>query len=397
MAMTATDDTLRSLDATIESLSDLASAWRDQRADRLGRTSLDPADFDAIADTGYLRSMVPAADGGMWIDAARSIRPISTMLRTLGAVDPSVALVSSMHPAVLAFWMAAPPSDAPIWAEQRAAVAATASAGQRWGTITSEPGSGGDIMKTRTTATPVEGDLGANGAVPGRTYSLSGVKHFGSGMGVTDWMITTARPDGEDDPAIFFFPVTGVPWDGSAGLTLVAEWDGIGMAATQSHGMRLDGITAIRLEHDGPIAEFGVATTPFNLVLFASVITGVLDEAIAVARGRLADRRDDLRAYERVTWSRAEQRYWLATRALEGAIAAVETGDGPVALHGALRGKQSIAELAEEILADLAKVLGGGSFSQRSPYAHWYNDIRALGFLRPPWGLAHDQLFETSW
>ena len=42
-------------------------------------------------------------------------------------------------------------------------------------------------------------------------------------------------------------------------------------------------------------------------------------------------------------------------------------------------------------------MLGGGTFSQRSPFAHWFEDVRALGFLRPPWGLAYDGLFATSW
>jgi hypothetical protein len=41
-------------------------------------------------------------------------------------------------------------------------------------------------------------------------------------------------------------------------------------------------------------------------------------------------------------------------------------------------------------------VLGGGTFSQRSPFSHWFEDVRALGFLRPPWGLAYDNLFATS-
>ena len=44
----------------------------------------------------------------------------------------------------------------------------------------------------------------------------------------------------------------------------------------------------------------------------------------------------------------------------------------------------------------LGRVLGGGTFSQRSPFSHWLEDVRALGFLRPPWGLANDQLFLTS-
>ncbi len=34
----------------------------------------------------------------------------------------------------------------------------------------------------------------------------------------------------------------------------------------------------------------------------------------------------------------------------------------------------------------------GSAFSERSPFADWYEDVRALGYLRPPWALAFDQL-----
>ena len=71
-------------------------------------------------------------------------------------------------------------------------------------------------------------------------------------------------------------------------------------------------------------------------------------------------------------------------------------GDPAAALHAALRAKQAVAELAEGTLLRITRVLGGGTFSQRSPFAHWFEDVRALGFLRPPWGLAYDQLFATS-
>jgi hypothetical protein len=46
-------------------------------------------------------------------------------------------------------------------------------------------------------------------------------------------MLTVAVPDGEAAPDIFFVDMRGVPWDGSAGVTLTAAWDGHGMAATQ--------------------------------------------------------------------------------------------------------------------------------------------------------------------
>jgi hypothetical protein len=41
-------------------------------------------------------------------------------------------------------------------------------------------------------------------------------------------------------------------------------------------------------------------------------------------------------------------------------------------------------------------VIGGGTYSRRNPFAHWSEDVRALGFLRPPWGLAYDNLFALS-
>jgi hypothetical protein len=74
----------------------------------------------------------------------------------------------------------------------------------------------------------------------------------------------------------------------------------------------------------------------------------------------------------------------------------VESGDHPRSLHAVLRAKQAVAELAEASLGRLARVIGGGTFSRRSPFASWFEDVRALGFLRPPWGLAYDTLFLTS-
>ena len=125
---------------------------------------------------------------------------------------------------------------------------------------------------------------------------------------------------------------------------------------------------------------------------FVAVVLGVLDEAIATARAQIRDRADALRAYERVEWTKAEQDHWLAVQAHEGALRALESGDAVAAAHAALRAKQSIAELAEQTLLRLGRVLGGGTFSQRSPFSHWLEDVRALGFLRPPWGLANDAL-----
>ena len=381
---------------TVDGVSDavraIASQWRGQRAERLARRALDRADFDQLREAGILTLIAPVDAGGLWKSIETSLRPMCEVYRQLGAVDPSVALVSSMHPAVLSFWVASPDAAQPDWEAQRQAVFASALAGEQWGTVTSEPGSGGDIARTRAVATPID----AHAFLPGRGYSVAGDKHFGSGFGVTDRMITTAVPQGEDGPTIFVIDARNRPWDGSAGLTLMAEWDGMGMAATQSHAMRLDAVPTVRLGWDGPFDAITRAAGPYTTLLFTAVVLGVLDEAVGLAREQLQKKAGELRAYEQVEWSRAELQHWTAVQAYEGGLRAAESGDAAVAFRGGLRAKEAVAELAEEVLLRLTRVLGGGTFSQRSPFAHWFEDVRALGFLRPPWGFAYDALFVTS-
>lgn len=374
------------------SIDEIAAQWRAERAERQARRHLDRRDFDLLRDAGLLKLAVPESAGGSWRNAASSARRVCEIYRRLASADPSVALVSTMHPTVLGFWLSTSDPSQPDWEAQRQAVFASAAAGEQWGTITSEPGSGGDMARTRAIATPTD----AQPFLPGRSYAVTGDKHFGSGLGITDRMITTAIPEGETDPMVFVLDVRGRPWDGSAGLRLTAEWDGMGMAATQSHAMRLEGAPAVRLAWNGALDQITRPAGPYVATVFTSVIVGVLDEAIGTAREQLRSKSDQLRAYERVEWSRAEMDHWLAVQAYEGALRAIEGGDLATAFHAALRAKEAIADLAEAALLRITRVLGGGTFSRRSPFAHWFEDVRALGFLRPPWGLAYDGLFATS-
>ncbi|HEX4868653.1 MAG TPA: acyl-CoA dehydrogenase family protein [Acidimicrobiales bacterium] len=369
----------------------IAARWRGERAERLARQHLERADFDELRDAGVLALPVPVDHGGRW-EGVTSLRPMAELYRHLAGADASVALVSVMHPAVLGYWLFAPPHEGDAWRAQRDAVFASALAGQQWGTITSEPGSGGDIARTKATAQPLAGEP----FLAGELYGVSGDKHFGSGSGICHRMITTAVADGESAPAVFVLDTDGQPWDGSAGFTLLAEWDGMGMAATQSHGMRLGGAPAVRMAWDGPVEQVTMAAGPAIATLFTSVVLGILDEAVGTARAQLAAKADQLRAFEAVEWARAEAEHWLAVQAYEGALRAVEGADLAIALHDAIRAKQLVAELGEQVLLRLTRVLGGGTYSRRSPFARWFEDVRALGFLRPPWGLAYDTLLLTS-
>ncbi len=380
------------LDDLHRSIDEISTKWRSERTDRQARRHLERRDFDLLRDAGLLKLAAPQDTGGLWQSAESSARTACELYRRLASADPSVALVSAMHPSVISFWLASPDPSQPAWEEQRHAVFASAVAGEQWGTITSEPGSGGDIGRTRATASPAD----IPPFLPGDSYVVTGDKHFGSGFGMTDRMMTTAVAEDESDPTIFVLDVTDRPWDGTAGLALTAEWDGMGMAATQSHAMRLVQAPAVRLAWNGELDAITRAAGPLVATLFTGVILGVLDEAIETARQQLAKKVDQLRAYEQVEWARAELDHWLAVQAFEGALRAIEGGDPATAFHAAVRAKQAVADLAETGLLRITRVLGGGTFSQRSPFAHWFEDVRALGFLRPPWALAYDNLFATS-
>lgn len=361
----------------LEAVAQLSTRFASEQGARQGRRSLDQRDFEALAATGFPLLALPEELGGCWSGAARSVRPITRALRVLAHGDSSVALVASMHPAVLSYWLTAPMEErTPAFLAQLEEIAAGVKAGAWWGTITSEPGSGGDIERTRAVATPAGLPL---------AYRLTGEKHFGSGSGVTSFMVTSAVPDGEKGADWFFIDVRDIPWDGSRGVTLVSEWDGHGMTATQSHGFRFEGFPATRMASQGRFLEISQRAGGFIGCLFTSVVVGVVDAAMAAARLRLLQG-STLPPYEHEQWLTAANEAWIIDQCLEGMLRAVEEGRTP--RLAVAHGKLAVAELSERLLTRLSRIMGGASYSRRSPFGHWLADVRALGFLRPPWGLA---------
>lgn len=353
------------------------------------RQHLDRADFSALAEAGFLRTALPESRGGFWRGLSSSIRPYATLLRRLARGDPTVALVAAMHPIVVGHWLGVETTDAfdpdelPLWREQVEFVWSSIAAGHWWGTLTSEPGSGGDIRATHTVATQAP-----NEPLPLR-FLLTGEKHFGSGSGIASFMTTTARVGAETEPRAMFFDLRHAPWDGSTGLRLLRAWDGHGMRASQSHAFTLRDFPATAYAGARALPLVRGVVSQLGVGLFCAVAMGVIDNVLGWARPRLLV--DGARAFATAEVIHAENEAWLAEQAFEGLLRAIEAGDASAGLT-ALQAKWTIGALAESLCARLARAIGGSAFSRQSPLGQWADDLRALGFLRPPWALAFDQL-----
>ena len=377
-----------SVNAILDGASDLAREWAAQYPDRQQRTQADPEDFEVLRRLGIPLLGVPVEFGGLWESPARSSRPICTMLRVLAQGDPSVTLASAMHQLVLASWRTASVSEtyADAWAKQRKDVFQTVQDGAWWGTLISEPGSGGDSSLSSSDVV-----LAAAGSLE---YRLSGRKHFGSGSGITSYMITRAVPEGETETELFYLKVGDVPWDGSTGMKLTSEWRGHGMMSTNSHAFEFHDFPATRLAVPTTQLDTNPAAGGLSSMTFTSVIAGVVDAAMNHVRALLKSQSSSLRAFQQVEWTNAEQEAWLIEQAWEGAMRTFEQANPTSRTF--LLAKQSVAGLAESVLDRLCRISGGSSYTWYSPLGAWLEDVRALGYLRPPWSLAFDQMYQLN-
>ena len=379
---------MRNVKLLLAGMHEYAGRLAADRPARQRRRALDPADFEALRAIGLHRATVPVAYGGLWESPRQSMRALCEAHRILASADPSLALAASMHPSVLAHWRdpAPPATDADAWEAQKRAVFAVATEGAWWGTLISEPGSSGDIGNTRAVARR-DGDR----------FRLTGEKHFGSGSGAVSYVLTAGVPEGESEPRFFFLDVRNVPWDGSQGMRLIAEWDGHGMAATNSHGFRFDDFPATRLAWPGSWRTLLDAVGGGGAIVYTAVIVGVVEAAMRYMRDHLRRRGapGGLSAYAQMEWAAAYQEAWLLRAAYDTALQAFESGGG--ARREAALAKANIGVLAETVLTRLCRIAGGGVYGRSSPLGFWFEDVRACGFLRPPWALAADRVFQLSW
>jgi alkylation response protein AidB-like acyl-CoA dehydrogenase len=356
----------------LDRVAQLAEELARDHTRRQGARQLSHDDFDAVAETGFHKLVVPTALGGAWTSTASSTRVLAGALAMLAAGDSSLALILSMEPVALliAGWLTDIPIDQtdPGWREQRDHfLTLLAAEDTAWGVLLAERGN-----KIRATATRrVDG-----------TWSINGEKLAGSGWDYTSFMLTSAVPDGEDQPEAFVLDLRDR--DSLSGAEISRAWDGHGMTASGSHSIRLTGMGAERIAWPGRDAFItGAMSTPMPAARLAPFV-GIVRAAMASTKQQLEARGGIRGSLEAVEWARAQADGWLLDQAFEGVLRATETSCSSAEFDLETKlAKMAACELAESALRHASGAIGGSSYSAFSPIGWWHEDVRALGLLRP--------------
>ncbi|WP_322796997.1 acyl-CoA dehydrogenase family protein [Tepidiforma sp.] len=358
----------------VERARDLAKRFapRAQAHDREGSFPFE--NFAELREAGFYGLTVPRAFGG----AEAGLGTYLAVLEELARADGSTALAFMMHLKTFGQEREAP-SYPPAWFERlcRGAV----ERGELVNTVATEEGlgspSGGGVPDTFAVR---EGD----------GWVLRGRKTFTTLAPVLHAFIVLARLEGEIGPG--GRPMVGnfLVFRGEEGLRVEETWDSLGMRATGSHDVVLDGVRlpADRLlnarEAGSPDPRAGAGMAWFALGLCAvtiGVASAARDYAVAFARERVPNSQRPIREFPgvRTRVARIElllQRSRALTRDACGAWERRETAGMPPIDRVAAAKVETLNACIEAV--DLAmRVVGGVSLQRSRPLERYWRDVRA--------------------
>jgi isovaleryl-CoA dehydrogenase len=343
------------------------------------------AQLDALAAAGILALTVPAEYGG----GGAGLREAAVVIRELGSVCGSTAMVLAMHYSAVAGFAAAGDKDSLV------AIAA----GTHLSTLAfSETGSRSHFWAPMSTAV-----LSPDGA----TVRLDAFKSWVTSAGQADSYVWSSRPmgggdgdgDGDGDAATGPMTLWLVP-AGAAGLSAAGAFDGLGLRGNSSAPLTADGLlvpVSAMLGADGGGLDLALAAIlPFFLICSAAMSAGLIrrlatETADHLQRTQLAHLGLSLaqQAGPRAQLARLQieaDRTWAH---IEAALSAVEAGRGDATLL-VLEVKAAAGEAAAEA-ADLALRAGGGAaFRKESVVERLFRDSRAARVMAPTTEALHD-------
>jgi alkylation response protein AidB-like acyl-CoA dehydrogenase len=340
--------------------------------------------IDALKAVGYFAAPVPVELGGLGVSSAHDLVVASSRL---ARGDASVAIGVSMH------------LIAVLNMERRRQVAVASGAERRARGFAS---SLEQIARDRVVLAAAISERGQDLTRPatlatrtGSGWRIDGRKLFCTmSPAATDLYVAVTYTDGDGTER---YAYAMVPTD-AAGVVINDDWDALGMRASGSNSVTLDGV---RLPEHGVRGGFRTGDPlPYierNLVsgLFhAAASLGIAESADEVARRGIAGRiNGDARPRMQVAENAVDLAASRAVLSRAAALidehrAANPASDGSAEELGALfaeaQGAKAFVNEAAARIVDRALALSGGAgYLNGSPLARAYRDVKAGSFMHP--------------
>ena len=335
-------------------------------------------DLTELAAAGYLKMFVPASDGGLGL----GLQAAAQLQRRLATAAPATALAINMH----LVWTGVAHVLAARGDPSLGFVLREAGQGEIFAFGNSEAGNDSVLFDSRTTAVPQAGG----------GYAFTGRKIFTSLSPVWTRLGIFGKDAAAADGAGQL--VHGFLTRETPGYEILADWDTVGMRASQSNTTVLDGavVPAERIFRRLPV---GPNADPLIFAIFAcfetllaAVYTGIGERALALgvdAVKRRTSFKNGGRSYAQdpdIRWKVADAA--MAMDALYPQLSSVAADIDALADHGSqwfpkLVGlKVSATETARTVVDLAIRVSGGSSYFRGSELERLYRDVLA-GMFHP--------------
>jgi alkylation response protein AidB-like acyl-CoA dehydrogenase len=317
------------------------------------------ANFERLHQLGLLGLTVPRALGGLGADLAQTTRVVAAVARG----EPSTALVLVMQ------YLHHASDRKAKWPQHLLdrVVHETLEDGALINALRVEPELG----------TPARGGL--PNTIARRTpegWRISGRKIYSTGIPRLTWLGVWARSD-DVEPLVGSWLVRR----DTPGITVIENWDHLGMRATGSHEVVFDDVL-VPLDHAVEVAPVGAAPElDASLLLWMSVLLSAIYDAVArAARDWLATWLEErvpanlgapLSSLPRFQEALGQLDAWLfSNRVLIDAAA-----NGSIASTDAFRIKYLVTNQAIQVVEKAIELSGNPGLSRANPLQRHYRDV----------------------
>lgn len=342
------------------------------------RTSTFPIEvFEKLRKDGVLGATVPRALGGLGVE---SLYDVALAMRMVGEADASTALALHMQLS----------RGLTLTYEWRHGSPTARSLAER---LLVPMGSGEAIVCTTVKDAVAHRIVSKLTRAAGGGWVLTGRKMLASMSTIATVFVISAETDVAGQPPRKAAAV--VPRE-AVGLTVLENWDGLGMRASGSNDIVMD--HCVVAEEDiffrGPVGaddDAMLAGQTVSSITMLGIYVGVAQAARDYTIGAIRKRGD--KAAVRTLVSEMDAQLYLLRTVVGSALALADAPAigafadprerGRRMMTSFQRAKLAVNRIAPEIVGDCLTLVGGASYTADAQLSRMYRDVRAGSFMHP--------------